>query len=190
MVDEDERKQKIEMVVLWRNQGKSISEAARLVDSNRATISRWLNEAGQGGTQHKAEVVYTLADKKSIITKWAQLIASGVPRVKAAESVGVTPKMLNRWLGSEPSLRVEYNVLRSKGHNIHTGRKSFEAILTEIRAGQAVWREGARYKLQMVEGALMRYELDGASVWRCIGFATLSGTDVLARDWMVVTNEV
>jgi hypothetical protein len=32
----------------------------------------------------------------------------------------------------------------------------------------------------------MRYELDGAGAWQCIGFATLSGNDVLARDWTVI----
>ena len=53
-----------------------------------------------------------------------------------------------------------------------------------------MWRDGARFKLQLVESALMRYELDGANVWRCKGFATLSGNDVLARDWLVMTNEV
>jgi hypothetical protein len=32
----------------------------------------------------------------------------------------------------------------------------------------------------------MRYELTGSGQWISKGFATVSGTDILARDWTVV----
>jgi hypothetical protein len=98
--------------------------------------------------------------------------------------------MINRWMGSEPSLRIEFKECIGKKQSNYGGRKSFESIMTDVRAGRPVWRDGARFKLQLVDAALMRYELDGANVWRCKGFATLLGTDVLARDWLVMTDEV
>ena len=128
----------------------------------------------------------SIDEKTAIIIKWAELIASGETRSKAAEVVGYPVMMLNRWMMSEPSLRVEFQESVGKKPN-NLGRKSFESIMTEVRAGLPVWRDGGRFKIQMVEAALMRYELDGANVWRCKGFATLSGNDVLARDWTVVS---
>lgn len=65
-------------------------------------------------------------------------------------------------------------------------RNSFDVILKSILAGAAVQRDGARWSVQRVDGALMRYDLDGANVWRCKGFATFSGADVLAKDWTII----
>ena len=82
--------------------------------------------------------------------------------------------------------RVDYFLICGKGVNVGYTRKTFDTIMESIRAGAAVQRDGARWKLRLVEGALMRYELTGSNQWISKGFATLTGTDVLARDWTVV----
>ena len=192
-INEDQRKQKIEehaallvRIKELRAAGHSISRTAQIMEIPRGTVQRWINEEQPDRIVKKMDPYVSIDEKTAIIIKWAELIASGETRSKAAEVVGFPTMMLNRWLMSEPSLRVEFQETVGKKQN-NTGRKSFDQIMVEIRSGRPVWRDGGRFKLQLVEAALMRYELDGANVWRCKGFATLSGNDVLARDWTVVS---
>jgi hypothetical protein len=168
-----------------RDAGNSISRTAQIMKMTRGTVQRWISEGQPEREVKKMDPYISLDEKTATVIKWAELIASGETRKKAAEVVGYPVMMINRWMMSEPSLRIEYQECIGKKQSNWGGRKSFEQILAEVRAGRPVWRDGARFKLQLVEGALMRYELDGANVWRCKGFATLSGNDVLARDWTV-----
>lgn len=168
-----------------RAAGNSISRTAQIMHMTRGTVQRWIMEERPEREVKKMDPYVSIDEKTAIIIKWAELIASGESRSDAAASVGFPTMMLNRWLMSEPALRVDFQDTVGKKQN-NTGRKSFESIMVEIRAGRPVWRDGGRFKLQLVEAALMRYELDGASVWRCKGFATLSGNDVMARDWTVI----
>jgi len=186
----EERTQLLVQIKELRSAGNSISRTAQIMKMTRGTVQRWINEEKPDRVVKKMDPYISLDEKTATVIKWAELIASGETRSKAAEIVGYPIMMINRWMMSEPSLRVEFQESVGKKQNNHGGRKSFESILAEVRAGRPVWRDGARFKLQMVDAALMRYELDGANVWRCKGFATLSGNDVLARDWLVITNEV
>lgn len=170
-----------------RAAGNSISRTAQIMHMTRGTVQRWIMEERPEREVKKMDLYVSIDEKTAIVVKWAELIASGETRSKAAEIVGFPTMMLNRWLMSEPSLRVEFQETVGRKQNNFGGRKSFDQIMVEIRAGLPVWRDGGRFKLQLVEAALMRYELDGANVWRCKGFATLSGNDVLARDWTVVS---
>ena len=168
-----------------RAAGHNIRRTAEIMDMSEKTLHRWIREETPDRPVKKMDPYISLDEKTAIVVKWAELIASGETRSNAAEIVGYPVMMINRWMGSEPSLRIEFQESVGKKQYC-TGRKSFESIMTDVRAGRPVWRDGGRFKLQLVESALMRYELDGANVWRCKGFATLSGTDVLARDWAVI----
>jgi len=183
--DIEERTALLVRIKELRAAGNSISRTAQIMKMTRGTVNRWINEEKPDRVVKKMDPYISLDEKTAIVVKWAELIASGESRSDAAASVGFPTMMLNRWLMSEPALRVEFQESIGKKQN-NTGRKSFESIMTDVRAGRPVWRDGGRFKLQLVEAALMRYELDGANVWRCKGFATLSGTDVLARDWTVI----
>jgi len=183
--DIEERTALLVRIKELRAAGNSISRTAQIMELTRGTVNRWINEEKPDRVVKKMDPYISLDEKTATVIKWAKLIANGETRSNAAASVGFPTMMLNRWLMSEPALRVEFQECIGKKQN-NTGRKSFESIMTDIRAGRPVWRDGARFKVQLVESALMRYELDGANVWRCKGFATLSGNDVLARDWTVI----
>jgi predicted transcriptional regulator len=183
--DIEERTALLVRIKELRAAGNSISRTAQIMELTRGTVNRWINEEKPDRVVKKMDPYISLDEKTAIVVKWAELIASGETRSNAAASVGFPTMMLNRWLMSEPALRVEFQECIGKKQN-NTGRKSFESIMTDVRAGRPVWRDGGRFKLQLVDAALMRYELDGANVWRCKGFATLSGNDVLARDWTVI----
>lgn len=183
--DIEERTALLVRIKELRAAGNSISRTAQIMELTRGTVNRWINEEKPDRVVKKMDPYISLDEKTATVIKWAKLIANGETRSNAAASVGFPTMMLNRWLMSEPALRVEFQECIGKKQN-NTGRKSFESIMTDIRAGRPVWRDGARFKIQLVESALMRYELDGANVWRCKGFATLSGNDVLARDWTVI----
>jgi len=182
----EERTKLLVQIKELRAAGNSISRTAQIMKMTRGTVQRWINEENPDRPVKKMDPYISLDEKTATVIKWAELIASGETRSKAAEVVGYPIMMINRWMMSEPSLRVEFQESVGKKQNNHGGRKSFESIMTDVRAGRPVWRDGARFKLQLVDAALMRYELDGANVWRCKGFATLSGNDVLARDWTVI----
>ena len=181
----DERRAFLVRINELRAAGHSIRSASQIMDISEKTMHRWIKEEIPEREVKKMDMYASIDQKTAIIIKWAELIASGETRSNAAQVVGYPVMMLNRWMMSEPSLRVEFQESVGKKPN-NLGRKSFESIMTDVRAGRPVWRDGGRFKIQMVEAALMRYELDGANVWRCKGFATLTGTDVLARDWTVV----
>jgi len=182
----EERKLLMVRIKDLRAAGHSIRRTAEIMDMSEKTLHRWIREETPDRPVKKMDPYISLDEKTAIVVKWAELIASGETRSKAAEVVGYPIMMINRWMMSEPSLRIEYQECIGKKQSNYGGRKSFESIMTDVRAGRPVWRDGARFKIQLVEAALMRYELDGANVWRCKGFATLSGTDVLARDWTVI----
>ena len=182
----EERTKLLVQIKELRAAGNSISRTAQIMKMTRGTVQRWINEENPDRPVKKMDPYISLDEKTATVIKWAELIASGETRSKAAEVVGYPIMMINRWMMSEPSLRVEFQESVGKKQNNHGGRKSFESIMTDVRAGRPVWRDGARFKIQLVDAALMRYELDGANVWRCKGFATLSGNDVLARDWTVI----
>jgi hypothetical protein len=182
----EERKLLMVRINELRAAGHNIRRTAEIMEMSEKTLHRWIREETPDRPVKKRDPYISLDEKTATVIKWAELIASGETRSKAAEVVGYPTMMLNRWLMSEPSLRVEFKECIGKKQSNYGGRKSFESIMTDVRAGRPVWRDGARFKLQLVESALMRYELDGANVWRCKGFATLSGNDVLARDWTVI----
>jgi hypothetical protein len=184
--DTEEKAELLMRIKELRAAGNSISRTAQIMCMTRGTVQRWIMEERPEREVKKMDPYISIDEKTAIVVKWAELIASGESRSSAAASVGFPIMMLNRWMMSEPSLRVEFQESVGKKPN-NLGRKSFESIMTEVRAGLPVWRDGGRFKIQLVEAALMRYELDGANVWRCKGFATLTGNDVLARDWTVVS---
>jgi hypothetical protein len=186
----EERKLLMVRIKDLRAAGHNIRRTAEIMDMSEKTLHRWIRDENPDRPVKKMDPYISLDEKTATVIKWAELIASGETRSNAAEVVGYPVMMMNRWMMSEPSLRIEFQECIGKKQNNWGGRKSFEQILLDVRAGRPVWRDGARFKIQLVEGALMRYELDGANVWRCKGFATLSGNDVLARDWLVMTNEV
>lgn len=182
----DQKSELLVRIKELRAAGNSISRTAQIMCMTRGTVQRWIMEERPEREVKKMDPYVSIDEKTAIVVKWAELIASGESRSSAAASVGFPTMMLNRWLMSEPSLRIEFQESIGKKQNNFGGRKSFEQILADVRAGRPVWRDGGRFKIQMVESALMRYELDGANVWRCKGFATLTGNDVLARDWTVI----
>ena len=183
------KEQKAEMlakVIALMAEGHSISKSAAQIGMPRAIISKWLNEAGHGGESTPRDVMHTLDQKRDIVAKVADMVVQGIDRREAVASHGIDARRFNKWLSTEPSLRVDYFLICGKGVNVGYTRKTFDTIMDSIRAGAAVQRDGARWKLRLVEGALMRYELTGSNQWISKGFATLTGTDVLARDWTVV----
>jgi hypothetical protein len=182
----EERKLLMVRIKDLRAAGHNIRRTAEIMEMSEKTLHRWIRDETPDRPIKKMDPYISLDEKTATVIKWAELIASGETRSNAAASVGFPTMMLNRWLMSEPSLRIEFQESVGKKQNNWGGRKSFEQILVDVRAGRPVWRDGGRFKLQLVDAALMRYELDGANVWRCKGFATLSGTDVLARDWLVI----
>ena len=182
----EERKLLMVRIKDLRAAGHNIRRTAEIMDMSEKTLHRWIREETPDRPVKKMDPYISLDEKTATVIRWAELIASGETRSKAAEVVGYPIMMINRWMMSEPSLRIEFQETVGKKQSNYGGRKSFDQILVDVRAGRPVWRDGARFKIQLVEGALMRYDLDGANVWRCKGFAELEGTDVLARDWTVI----
>jgi len=186
MYKEEEKAEILNKVLRLMAEGHSISRASQMIEMPRNVVSRWLNENGKGGQATPRDIVHTLGKKREIVHGVAELVTQGVDKRRAVEQYGIGTRLFNKWLSTEPSLRVDYFEICGKGVNVGYSRRSFEFIIESMRAGAAVQRDGARWKLRLVEGALMRYELTGNNQWISKGFATVTGTDILARDWTVV----
>lgn len=186
MYKEEEKAEMLDKVLRLMAEGHSINKAAQMIGMQRVVVSRWLNEIGKGGQATPRDIVHTLGEKREIVHGVAKLVTQGVDKRQAVEQYGIDLRRFNKWLSTEPSLRVDYFQICGKGVNVGYSRRAFGTIIESMRAGAAVQRDGARWKLRLVEGALMRYELTGNNQWISKGFATLTGTDILARDWTVI----
>jgi hypothetical protein len=118
----EERTQLLVQIKEIRAAGNSISRTAQIMKMTRGTVQRWINEEKPDRVVKKMDPYISLDEKTTIVVKWAELIASGETRSNAAASVGFPTMMLNRWLMSEPALRVEFQECIGKKQN-NTGRK-------------------------------------------------------------------
>jgi hypothetical protein len=62
---------------------------------------------------------------------------------------------------------------------------SFSVALEKLRSGYMVRRHGAAWFLQMIDGKICLYLLDGAGNRRYSRVASFGSADVLAMDWEI-----
>lgn len=126
-------------------------------------------------------LTYNLAKRKIMLEKFDELQAQGVSQREASKMLGYTYTTLKNWM-KERSME-EQREIEAKRMTLAGG--SFSAALERLRAGQMVRRRDARWFVELIDGKICLYALDGAGNRRYSRVASFGSPDVLAMDWEI-----
>ena len=119
--------------------------------------------------------------RQELLNRFDELCDQGMTQENAARSIGYHMTTIGRWLRERDIYRQKEDEARS----LTLSGKSFPAALEKLRAGKQVQRRGASWFLQIVDGKICLYAIDGAGNRRFIRIATFGSADVLAMDWEI-----
>jgi hypothetical protein len=126
-------------------------------------------------------LTYNIAKRKIMLEKFDELQAQGVSQREASKMLGYTYTTLKNWM-RERSME-EQREIEAKRMTLAGG--SFSSALERLRAGQMVRRRDARWFVELIDGKICLYALDGAGNRRYSRVASFGSPDVLAMDWEI-----
>ena len=126
-------------------------------------------------------VAYGIAKRKLLLERWDELVAMGMPQQQASKEIGYNYSTVKVWLANR---QVE-QLKEEDAKRLTMAGGSFSAALERLRAGQAVRRHGASWFLELVDGKICLYLIDGAGNRRYSRVASFGSADVLAMDWEI-----
>jgi hypothetical protein len=100
---------------------------------------------------------------------------------EAARAVGFQHTTVNRWIKE----RTEEQLKSIEAQRMNLSGGGFPSALERLRAGMTVRRHGAAWFLQIVDGKICLYLIDGAGNRRYSRVASFGSADVLAFDWEI-----
>jgi hypothetical protein len=124
-------------------------------------------------------VVSNRAKRQHLLDRYEALVAEGMKCHEAARAVGFQHTTVNRWLKE----RTEEQLKSIEAQRMTLSGGSFASALERLRAGMTVRRSGASWFLQLVEGKICLYLIDGGGNRRYSRVASFGSADVLAMDW-------
>ena len=123
----------------------------------------------------------SLAKRKILLERFDELQAQGVSQREASKMVGYNYTTLKYWMRER---RLE-EMRENEAKRMALAGGSFNIALERLRAGQMVRRRDASWFLQLVDGKICLYLLDGAGNRRYKQVANFGSADVLAMDWEI-----
>jgi hypothetical protein len=127
-------------------------------------------------------VQYNRAKRNILMGRLEELVAEGMSEEKAARELGYNYSTIKYWK-KQRAIEEE----RQEAQNRLTlSCGSFSGALQCIKSGQMVRRHSASWFLQLVDGKICLYTLDGAGNRRYSKVASFGSADVLAMDWELV----
>ena len=124
-------------------------------------------------------VVTNRAKRQHLLDRYEALVAEGMRCHEAARAVGFQHTTINRWVKE----RTEEQLKSIEAQRMTLSGGSFASALERLRAGMTVRRSGASWFLQLVEGKICLYLIDGGGNRRYSRVASFGSADVLAMDW-------
>ena len=124
-------------------------------------------------------VVSNRAKREHLLDRYEALVAEGMRCHEAARTVGFQHTTINRWVKE----RTEEQLKSIEAQRMTLSGGSFASALERLRAGMTVRRSGASWFLQLVEGKICLYLIDGGGNRRYSRVASFGSADVLAMDW-------
>jgi hypothetical protein len=131
----------------------------------------------------KCSIVEGRRKREAVLQRYEELVAEGMRCHDAAHTVGVMHTTINRW--KRDQLLQDRVEIQAEIQTMANG--SFAVALEKLRAGYMVRRHGASWFLQLTDGKICLYLLDGAGNRRYNRVASFGSADVLAMDWEVFT---
>ena len=116
-----------------------------------------------------------------VLQRYEELVASGMRCHDAARTLGYNHTSINKW--KKELLLQDRIEAQAEVQTMANG--SFAVALEKLRSGYMVRRHGASWFLQLTDGKICLYLLDGAGNRRYSRVASFGSADVLAMDWEV-----
>ena len=126
-------------------------------------------------------LTYNLAKRKIMLEKFDELQAQGVSQREASKMVGYNYSTLKNWMRERRIAEMR----EEEAKRMALAGGSFNIALERLRAGQMIRRRDASWFLQLVDGKICLYLLDGAGNRRYSRVASFGSADVLAIDWEI-----
>jgi len=129
----------------------------------------------------KCSIVEGRRKREGVLQRYEELVAEGMRCHDAARTLGYNHTTINRW--KRDQLLQDRIEIQAEIQTMSNG--SFATALEKLRAGYMVRRHGASWFLQLTDGKICLYLLDGAGNRRYNKVASFGSADVLAMDWEV-----
>ena len=129
----------------------------------------------------KCSIVEGRRRREVVLQRYDGLVASGMKCHDAARTLGYNHTSINKW--KKELLLQERIEAQAEVQTMANG--SFAVALEKLRAGYMVRRHNASWFLQLTDGKICLYLLDGAGNRRYSRVASFGSADVLAMDWEV-----
>ena len=126
-------------------------------------------------------VAYGIQKRRILLERFDELVASGMPQREASKQIGYNYSTVKDWLAARNLDQIK----AEEAKRMTMAGGSFSSALERLRAGQAVRRHGAAWFLELVDGKICLYLIDGAGNRRYSRVASFGSADVLAMDWEV-----
>jgi len=131
----------------------------------------------------KCSIVEGRRRREVVLQRYEELVAEGMRCHEAARTVGYMHTTINKW--KREQLLQDRIEMQAEMQNTANG--SFLVALEKLRSGYMVRRHGASWFLQLTEGRICLYLLDGAGNRKYSRVASFGSADVLAMDWEIYT---
>ena len=129
----------------------------------------------------RCSIVEGCRRREVILQRYEELVAEGMRCHEAARTVGFMHTTINKW--KKEQLLQERIEMQAEVQTMANG--SFAVALEKLRAGYMVRRHNASWFLQLTDGKICLYLLDGAGNRKYSRVASFGSADVLAMDWEV-----
>jgi hypothetical protein len=129
----------------------------------------------------KCSIVESHRKRDVVLQRYEELVAEGMRCHDAAKLLGYNHTTINYW--KKQILDQKRIEIQAEVQTMANG--SFSVALEKLRSGYMVRRHGASWFLQMIDGKICLYLLDGAGNRRYSRVASFGSADVLAMDWEI-----
>ena len=129
----------------------------------------------------KCSIVEGRRRRDAMLQRYDELVAEGMRCKDASRTLGVMHTTICKW--KREQLLQERIEMQAEVQTMANG--SFAVALEKLRAGYMVRRHNASWFLQLTDGKICLYLLDGAGNRRYSRVASFGSADVLSMDWEV-----
>ena len=129
----------------------------------------------------KCSIVEGRRRREVVLQRYEELVAEGMRCHDAARTVGFMHTTINKW--KKEQLLQDRIEAQAEVQTMANG--SFATALEKLRSGYMVRRHSASWFLQLTDGKICLYLMDGAGNRRYSRVASFGSADVLAMDWEI-----
>ena len=129
----------------------------------------------------KCSIVEGRRRRDAMLKRYDELVAEGMRCKDASHQLGVMHTTINKWKREA----LQQDRIERQAEVQTTANGSFATALEKLRSGYMVRRHSASWFLQLIDGKICLYLMDGAGNRKYSRVASFGSADVLAMDWEI-----